>query len=143
MPISKAQTHILELAFANNGFFDPAMSALRGSALTKVITALQNKAFLTTRTKQGYPITNTGREALGIQAQKPTPRNAREGSKTATLIKMLQRKNGATNAQIQTALNWQPHSVRSMISGTLRKKMGYDVITDINNSGDLIYRIAI
>jgi len=143
MPISQAQTNILELAYANNGYFDPSMTPLRGGALKKVITALQNKSLLTTKTKCGYPITNRGIEALGIQIQKPTPRNAREGSKTAMLIKMLQRKNGATNPQIQAALNWQPHSVRSMISGTLKKKMGYEVITDINNSGNFIYRIDI
>jgi len=54
---------------------------------------------------------------------------------------MLKRKNGATNSQIQEALNWQPHSVRGIISGTLKKKMGLKVLSEKNKSGDLIYKI--
>ena len=141
MPISKAQTSILELAYANNGFLDPTMSPLRGGALNKVITALQNKSFLAPENMHGYPITNSGKEALGILNKKPAPQEARKGTKTEKLIQMLKRKKGATNAQIQKALNWQPHSVRGIISGTLKKKMGFEISAEKNKAGDLTYKI--
>ena len=117
------------------------MSPLRGGALNKVITALQNKSFLAPEKKQGYPITDLGKEALGIQNKKPAPQEARKGTKTEKLIKMLKRKNGATNAQLQKALTWQPHSVRGIISGTLKKKMGFEVSAEKNKAGDLTYKI--
>ena len=40
---------------------------------------------------------------------------------------MLRRKEGATIAQIATTLDWQPHSVRGAISGSLKKKQGLTI----------------
>jgi len=141
MKLSNAQTSILELAYANNGYLDPSMSPLRGGALNKVIAALQKKALLGSETKQGYPITPAGKEALGIISEKPAPQEPRKGSKTEKLINMLRRKKGATNAQIQTELNWQAHSVRGIIS-TLRSKNHYDINKVIHKSGEMAYVIA-
>ncbi len=141
MKISGAQITILELAYANNGFFNPSMSPLRGGALKKVITALQNKALLGIETKHGYPITDAGKEALGIVSKKPAPLEPRKGSKTEKLINMLKRKKGATNEQIQTALKWQAHSVRGIIS-TLKSKNHYDINKLIHKNGEMAYVIA-
>ncbi|VAW69406.1 hypothetical protein MNBD_GAMMA10-1105 [hydrothermal vent metagenome] len=141
MKISGAQIAILELAFANNGFFDPSMSSLHGSALSKVITALQKKTLLGHETKQGYPITPTGKEALGIISEEPTPQEPRKGSKTEKLINMLRRKKGATNKQIQAALNWQAHSVRGVIS-ILRSKKHYDISKVTHKNGTMAYVIT-
>ena len=48
----------------------------------------------------------------------------REGSKTAQVVAMLQRKNGATLAEIMDKMGWQKHTVRGFMAGAM-KKAGY------------------
>ena len=55
---------------------------------------------------------------------------------------MLRRKEGATIAQIATALDWQPHSVRGAISGSLKKKQGLTVVAEKVADGERVYRIG-
>lgn len=45
----------------------------------------------------------------------------RDGSKTAILLEMLQRKDGATLEEMTERTGWQTHSVRAAMTG-LRKK---------------------
>ncbi len=70
------------------------------------------------------------------------PRAPREHSKTATVIALLSRKDGATLAEIAKATEWQNHSIRGFISGTLGKKMGLKVESTKNQSGERVYQIA-
>jgi uncharacterized protein DUF3489 len=80
---------------------------------------------------------------------KPASKNAakkdaavpREFSKKATVIEMLRRKDGATLAEIAKATDWQNHSIRGFISGTLTKKMGLKVESTKNEAGERTYRI--
>src|ERR1039458_2174862 len=64
----------------------------------------------------------------------------REGSKTAKVVAMLQRKNGATLEEIMTQMGWQRHTVRGMIAGSL-KKAGCTVESFKSEKGDRTYRI--
>ena len=50
----------------------------------------------------------------------------REGSKTAQVVAMLQRKNGATLTEIMEKMGWQRHTVRGFMAGAM-KKAGYTV----------------
>ncbi|MBE0591136.1 MAG: DUF3489 domain-containing protein, partial [Gemmatimonadales bacterium] len=52
---------------------------------------------------------------------------AREGSKKAIVLDLLRRPAGATLDEIQSATQWQAHSVRGFISGAITKKMGLAV----------------
>jgi hypothetical protein len=70
------------------------------------------------------------------------PAAARDGSKKAEILGLLQRKGGATLAQIMKATGWQAHSVRGFISGTLGKKMGLTVDSIRREDGERVYSIA-
>jgi hypothetical protein len=67
---------------------------------------------------------------------------AREGSKKAIVLELLRRKDGATLAEIAKATDWQNHSIRGFISGTLTKKMGLTVESAKNVAGERHYKIA-
>jgi hypothetical protein len=67
---------------------------------------------------------------------------ARDGSKKAEILGLLQRKGGATLAQIMKATGWQAHSVRGFISGALGKKMGLTVGSVRREDGERVYSIA-
>ena len=66
----------------------------------------------------------------------------REGSKTATVVGLLERTGGATLAEIMTATGWPAHSVRGFISGTMGKKMGRKVDSTKREDGERVYTIA-
>ena len=70
----------------------------------------------------------------------PAPKT-RDGTKQARLIAMLQRKEGATIAQIVDATGWQPHTVRGAFAGALKKKLGLTVTSE-KVEGRRVYRIA-
>ncbi len=67
---------------------------------------------------------------------------ARPVTKTARLIALLNRKEGATIADLTKAMSWQPHSVRGAISGTLKKKLGLAVTSEKVEGRGRVYRIA-
>ena len=64
----------------------------------------------------------------------------REGSKTAQVAAMLQRKNGATLAEIMDKMGWQKHTVRGFMAGAM-KKAGYTVESFKPEGGERTYRI--
>jgi hypothetical protein len=70
------------------------------------------------------------------------PAVTRDGSKKATVLSLLQRKNGATLIEIMKATGWQAHSVRGFISGALGKKMGLTVDSAKRQDGERVYGIA-
>jgi hypothetical protein len=73
-------------------------------------------------------------------AKTPESAGPREGSKTAQVVAMLQRKNGATLAEIMDKMGWQKHTVRGFMAGTM-KKAGYTVESFKPEGGERTYRI--
>ena len=66
-----------------------------------------------------------------IPAPKIAEKAARPGTKSAVIMHLLSRDNGATVKELAAAANWQEHSVRGFISGTLKKKHGLEVTSQI------------
>jgi hypothetical protein len=67
--------------------------------------------------------------------------SARPGTKTAIVLELLRRPEGATLAELRAATGWQPHSVRGFLSGGLGKKMGLTVESLKTAEGARAYRI--
>jgi hypothetical protein len=74
-----------------------------------------------------------GKNAADKKAAKPA--DNREGSKKDFILELLRRKEGATIAEIAKMTNWQNHTVRGFISGTVAKKMGLAVESAKNDAG--------
>lgn len=72
--------------------------------------------------------------AAEVATAKPAP------NKSATINRLLSRTKGATVAELVTATDWQPHSVRAYFSG-LRKK-GHNLVREQRKGGEQAYRIV-
>lgn len=69
-------------------------------------------------------------------------RSAVGATKTEQVLGLLRRTKGASIADITNATGWQSHSIRGFLSGTVRKKMGLDVVSETDGKGIRRYRIA-
>ncbi len=87
--------------------------------------------------------TTTKANTRGTKPRTPPPQAAAQPkTKLGRLEGMLRRAEGATISQIARALDWQMHSVRGAISGSLKKKQGLTVVAEKTADGERIYRIA-
>lgn len=80
--------------------------------------------------------------AVGV-VTKTTPRKKEAKPKITKLSRleaMLRKPEGATIDQLGKALDWQTHSVRGAIAGSLKKK-GISVTNERRESGPRVYRI--
>jgi hypothetical protein len=66
---------------------------------------------------------------------------AREGSKAAKILDLLKRPDGATLKGLMKATDWQARSVRGFLSGTIRKKLGLNVVSNKADDGERNYSI--
>ncbi|WP_287882862.1 MULTISPECIES: DUF3489 domain-containing protein [Paracoccus] len=70
------------------------------------------------------------------------PVTIRAGTKQAQIIALLQRPEGASIAEIVETTGWQAHSVRGMISGALKKKLGLSITMEKVEGRGTVYRIG-
>jgi hypothetical protein len=79
-------------------------------------------------------------KTASVSREKSAPPRA-AGTKLESVIKLLRRTKGATLAELMTATGWQVHSVRGVIAGAIKKKLGLAVLSE--KSGETrTYRIA-
>jgi hypothetical protein len=78
----------------------------------------------------------------GKRARKPSAAHtARDGSKKAKILDLVKRPGGATLKALMKATDWQAHSVRGFLSGTVGKKMGLTVASAKGEDGERRYSI--
>ena len=72
----------------------------------------------------------------------PTPSRITAGADTkhARIIAMLRTPAGATIAAIESATNWQQHSVRGFLAGVVRKRLGLNLVSEQTDKGR-VYRV--
>ena len=126
-----------------------AIQSLDGGGATEAATtataAPQRANKAKTAAKQGKNAKSAAKAkaAKGKRAKSgDRPAAPRDGSKKAEVLGLLQRKGGATLAQIMKSADWQAHSVRGFISGALGKKMGLTVNSVRREDGERVYSIG-
>jgi len=130
-----------------------AIQKLNAPAAPQAADAAPKAAAATTRATHKDAAPQAKRGARKAKTSKPTKAakpattvkpatEARDGSKKSIILDLLRRPKGATMAEIMAATDWQAHSVRGFISGTLGKKMGLAVESTKSKDGDRTYQIT-
>ena len=134
---------------------------INGGARKKVLDSLFQRALITPFggdwfvAAEGYdalghprpesaPIADTCAPMAATCAENPAAiqTRTRENSKQSQVIAMLRMPEGVTIPQICTATGWKAHSVRGMLSGVFKKKLGLTIVSVKTDAGDRSYRIA-
>jgi hypothetical protein len=110
-----------------------APTKAKGRAQVAHVAPAKAKATKRTTTAKNAP--------RGKKAPAPDAIGPREGSKKAQVAAMLQRKGGATLAEIMEKMGWQRHTVRGFMAGAM-KKAGYTVESYKNGQDERAYRIV-
>ncbi|WP_295509517.1 DUF3489 domain-containing protein [uncultured Sulfitobacter sp.] len=103
-------------------------------------------------------VTDAGLLAVGIEpvvvktmaavrqhaAAAPAPKTPmiRANTKQAQIIALLQRPEGASIAEIVAVTGWLAHSVRGLISGGLKKKLGLPVTSEKQDGRGTVYSLS-
>jgi hypothetical protein len=111
----------------------------RKAAVSRIWTAIQNVAPDTAA--HGAPVAPKKAKSGKRATTSAKPATARESSKTAQVLELVKRPGGATLENLMTTTNWQAHSVRGFVAGTLRKKMGLTIVSGKREDGQRAYWI--
>ena len=83
----------------------------------------------------------TTKPKLSARSAPVSPKTAtRPVTKAARVVAMLRSPGGTTIAAIMTATDWQQHSVRGFLAGVVRKKLGFNLVSEQSDK-DRVYRI--
>jgi hypothetical protein len=108
----------------------------RNVAIKRIWKAIQNLA-----PEEGAQAPSVATKRARAAKATTSDSAARVGSKTATVLQLLRRPEGAALAELMSATEWQAHSVRGFLSGTLRKKMGLTIKSSKVAGGEQTYSI--
>ena len=92
------------------------------------------------KAKGGAPAAKGAPAKAPKEAKPAKAEGVREGSKTAQVVALLKRENGATLGEIMEKMAWQKHTVRGFMAGAM-KKAGFTVESFKPEGGERTYRI--
>jgi hypothetical protein len=75
-------------------------------------------------------------------ARRRSTSSRRQDTKVAVVTRRLRAKRGASIDELAMHTGWQKHSVRGLLSGTLKKKMGLIVTSQKVTGRGRVYRIV-
>ena len=112
----------------------------RKTAVARIWKAIQ--ALTPTPAPQAAPVAPKKAKATKAATAKDAKPTARDGSKKAIVLELIRRPDGASIKEIMDVTQWQTHSVRGFISGSLGKKMGLTVESFKRSDGVRAYKVA-
>lgn len=68
--------------------------------------------------------------------------HTRRSSKLDNVITLLRRPEGATIAEVMLVTSWQNHTIRGCFAGSIKKKLGLNLISEKIGGNDRVYRIS-
>ena len=158
--LTKTQRAVLEHAVQHQaGALLPLPQTLKlnGAATNKVLRSIIKRGFAEERPalpdREAWRdnngertmlfITDAGRHVISPVADRATGKTATQtASKKDALLQLLRRENGATLDELMAVSQWQAHSVRGFLSGTVKKKLGLILTSGLTDGGIRQYRIA-
>ena len=84
--------------------------------------------------------TNTAK-TLKPKSKSATRKATPKQTKAAKILTLLRRPSGASIDELCKITGWQAHSVRGFMSGTVKKRLGQDVVSKADDNGVRRYRI--
>jgi len=122
----------------------PDEKASSATTTTKKPKPKKNARVATPRANIAPALAKSARKATPPKTapkRRAKPKAARDGSKTAKILDLLQRSGGATPKELMKATGWLPHSVRGFLSGTVRKKPGLTATSTKSENGQRTYSV--
>ena len=77
-----------------------------------------------------------------IRQPRAVAATSEDTSKSAQVLTLLKRSDGASLDELMKATHWQSHSVRGFLSGAVRKRMGLTLVSEVSEQGLRRYRIT-
>jgi hypothetical protein len=111
-----------------------------GTAKYKVIAIFWGSFDLGVTRFSGLNRSRSQRRAASRKASRPKER--RQRTKQNLVLQMLRRPSGVSIDDIVSKTAWQPHSVRSFLSGVVRKKLKLQLISELGKDGVRRYGAA-
>jgi hypothetical protein len=96
--------------------------------------------------KTSSPKTSVSKKQLHKKSV-PSPKTGKtpepgKSTKQAKIISLLKQSSGVSLPDLMKATGWQAHSIRGFISGTLKKRLSLNIISDTTSTGLRRYRIS-